>query len=39
MEHKEGKGIITRKYNVTKLVYYEQTNYVPNAIMREKKTN
>ncbi|MBK8552573.1 MAG: GIY-YIG nuclease family protein [Ignavibacteria bacterium] len=38
VEHK--KGLVngfTRKYKVDKLVYYEETKYVNNAIMREKQ--
>ncbi|MBK8553169.1 MAG: GIY-YIG nuclease family protein [Ignavibacteria bacterium] len=37
-EHKQKsiKGF-TEKYNVTNLVYYEQTDYVNNAIAREKQ--
>jgi len=38
VEHKSGliKGF-TQKYNVNMLVYYEETNYVNNAIAREKQ--
>jgi len=37
-EHKSGliKGF-TQKYKVDKLVYYEETNYINNAIAREKQ--
>lgn len=37
-EHKEGivQGF-TRKYDVTRLVYYEETNDVTEAITREKR--
>jgi putative endonuclease len=37
MEHKEGKGGFTKKYNVTKLVYFECGNDVRAAIAREKQ--
>lgn len=38
MEHKQKsiKGF-TKKYNVSKLVYYEETSFVNNAIAREKQ--
>ena len=37
-EHKEGKTEgFTQKYKCTKLVYYESTKYVYNAIEREKE--
>ena len=37
-EHKEGKiEGFTKKYRCTKLVYYESTKYVYNAIEREKE--
>ena len=37
-EHKEGeiKGF-TKKYNLTKLVYYEATGSIESAILREKQ--
>lgn len=35
-KHKLFKGF-SSKYNLTKLVYYEQTNLVEEAILREKK--
>jgi putative endonuclease len=38
MEHKSGKGgAFTKKYNVTKLVYFESGNDVKAAITREKQ--
>lgn len=38
LEHKEGKGgVFTRKYNVHKLVYYEEGDNINIAIMREKQ--
>jgi putative endonuclease len=37
MEHKEGKGIFTKRYNVTKLVYFECGDDVNMAIYREKQ--
>ncbi len=37
-EHKNGRGgIFTKKYNVTKLVYYEVTDNVHSALAREKQ--
>ena len=37
-EHKNGQGgIFTKKYNVTKLVYYELTDNVYSALAREKQ--
>ena len=37
-EHKEGKTEgFTKKYTCSKLVYYESTRYVYNAIEREKE--
>ena len=37
-EHKNGQGgIFTKKYNMTKLVYYELTNNVYSALAREKQ--
>ncbi len=37
-EHKIGQGsIFTKKYNVTKLVYYEMTDNVHSALAREKQ--
>ena len=37
-EHKTGTGgIFTSKYRVAKLVYYEVTNQIEDAIMREKQ--
>ena len=37
-EHKSGVGSkFTHRYNITKLVYYETTNDVEAAIMREKQ--
>lgn len=36
--HKDGKGSkFTRKYNLTKLVYFEEFQYVQDAIAREKQ--
>ena len=38
MEHKSGKGgAFTKKYNVTKLVYFESGNDIRAAIAREKQ--
>ena len=38
MEHRSGKGgAFTRKYNVTKLVYFESGTDVRAAIVREKQ--
>jgi len=37
LEHREGKGGFTKKYNVTKLVYFECGNDVNIAIAREKQ--
>lgn len=38
LEHKSGKGsAYTRKYNATKLVYFEQGTDVRAAILREKQ--
>jgi len=37
LEHKEGKGGFTKKYNVTKLVYFEYGDDVSAAILREKQ--
>lgn len=38
MEHKAGRGgVFTKKYNVTKLVYFEQGPDVKAAIQREKQ--
>ena len=37
-EHKNGQvSIFTKKYNVTKLVYYEVTDNVHSALTREKQ--
>lgn len=37
-EHKTGKGgYFTGKYNLTKLVYYEEFDYISDAIEREKE--
>jgi putative endonuclease len=37
-EHKSGTGkSFTKRYNVKMLVYYEVTNYILNAIQREKQ--
>ena len=37
-EHKSGKGsVFTKKYRITRLVYYEAYNDVRNAIAREKQ--
>ncbi|MEK9179359.1 MAG: GIY-YIG nuclease family protein, partial [Patescibacteria group bacterium] len=37
-EHRENKGsLFTSKYKLTKLVYYEQTNSIESAILREKQ--
>ena len=37
LEHKAGKGGFTKKYNVTKLVYFECGDDVTAAIAREKQ--
>ncbi len=37
LEHKDGKGGFTKKYNVTKLVYFECGDDVAAAIAREKQ--
>ena len=37
LEHREGKGGFTRKYNLTKLVYFEYGADVTAAILREKQ--
>ena len=37
LEHKEGKRGFTKKYNVTKLVYFEYGDDVNTAILREKQ--
>jgi putative endonuclease len=37
LEHKDGKGGFSKKYNVTKLVYFEYGDDVSNAILREKQ--
>ena len=38
LEHKQKiKPGFTQKYNVTRLVYYEETRYVLNALNREKR--
>lgn len=37
LEHREGKGRFTKKYNVTKLVYFEVGEDVSAAISREKQ--
>ncbi len=37
-EHKSGRGsVFTKKYRITRLVYYEAYNDVRNAIAREKQ--
>jgi len=37
-EHKNGQNLgFTKKYNVTRLVYYEQTDNISDAITREKE--
>lgn len=37
-EHKNGKGsIFTKKYNCSKLVYYEEFQWIQDAIAREKQ--
>jgi putative endonuclease len=39
LEHKNGKGnAFTKRYNINKLVYFEVTNRVEEAIFREKQT-
>ena len=37
LEHREGKGGFTKKYNVTKLVYFEYGDDISSAIAREKQ--
>jgi putative endonuclease len=37
LEHKEGNGNFTKRYNVTKLVYFECGDDVNMAIYREKQ--
>ena len=37
LEHKEAKSGFTKKYNVTKLVYFEYGDDVNAAILREKQ--
>ena len=38
LEHKSGAGSkFTGKYNIDKLIYYEQTNNIASAIDREKQ--
>jgi putative endonuclease len=37
LEHREGKGGFTKKYNVTKLVYFESGEDINAAITREKQ--
>jgi putative endonuclease len=37
LEHKDGKGGFSKKYNVTKLVYFEYGDDVSKAILREKQ--
>ncbi len=36
-EHRGGKGWFTKKYNVTKLVYFEYGDDINAAILREKQ--
>ena len=36
-EHKEGKSVFTKRYNLTKLVYYEASTSPGAAIFREKQ--
>ena len=37
-KHRKGKGsIFTKRYNLTKLVYYEEFQYIDKAIAREKQ--
>jgi putative endonuclease len=37
-EHKAGKGsVFTSKYQLQRLVYYEETGYINDAILREKQ--
>ena len=35
LQHKSGEGGFTRRYRITRLVYYETFRYVNNAIARE----
>jgi putative endonuclease len=37
MEHKAGKSTFTKRYNITKLVYYECGDDINIAIFREKQ--
>jgi len=37
LEHKAGKGGFTKRYNLTKLVYYECGDSIDTAIFREKQ--
>ena len=38
LEHRSGKGsAFTRTYKITKLVYFEETNNIKEAIAREKQ--
>jgi len=38
IQHKSGnETVFTRKYNLNKLVYFETTKYILNAIKREKQ--
>ena len=38
LEHKNGRiAGFTRRYNINRLVYYEEFKYVNNAIVREKQ--
>jgi|SRR3990172_3616803 len=36
-EHKSGKGGFSSKYNINRLVYYEEFQYIEDAIVREKQ--
>jgi putative endonuclease len=37
LEHREGKTLFTRKYNITKLVFFECGDDINTAIAREKQ--
>ena len=37
LEHREGKSVFTKKYNITKLVFFECGDDINTAIAREKQ--
>jgi len=37
LEHREGKSVFTKKYNITKLVFFECGSDIKTAIAREKQ--